>query len=107
MLRIYPFIVDTLREVGRAARVIAKYDIDLARQLRRAGASVALNTAEALGASAGNERLRLKTALGSAREVRARLDVAEAFEYVVADASSSIVWTASARRFIALADSHL
>ena len=55
MLRIYPFIVETLREVGRVARVIAKYDIDLARQLRRAGASIALNTAEAAGASAGHD----------------------------------------------------
>ena len=86
MLRIYPFIVETLREVGASARLIAKYDIDLARQLRRAGASVALNTAEACGASGGNERMRLKTALGSARGVRACLDVADAFGYVAADA---------------------
>ena len=86
MLRIYPFIVETLREVGAVARVIAKYDLDLARQMRRAGASIALNTAEATGASLGNERMRLKTALGSAREVRACIDVAAAFDYVAADA---------------------
>ncbi len=87
MLRICPFIVETLREVGGLAREIAKYDADLARQLRRAGASVALDTAEADGASAGNERMRLKTALGSAREVRACVDVADAFAYVGADAA--------------------
>ena len=86
MLRIYPFIVETLKEVGASARLIAKCDIDLARQMRRAGASIALNTAEADGASAGNERMRLKTALGSAREVRACLDVAGAFGYLDADA---------------------
>ncbi len=86
MLRIYPFIVETLRLVGGVAREIAKHDCDLARQLRRAGASIALNTAEADGATGGNERMRLRTALGSAREVRACLEVADAFGYVEADA---------------------
>lgn len=86
MLSIYPFIIETLREVGSVARAIAKYDIDLARQLRRAGASIALNTAEACGVSGGNKRVRFVTALGSAREVRACLDVADAYGYVAADA---------------------
>jgi four helix bundle protein len=51
---------------------------------RRAASSIALNTAEAYGNSGGNERMRFRSALGSAQEVRASLDVAEALGYITA-----------------------
>jgi four helix bundle protein len=82
MLKIYPFILETLKMVAPLLRQIEKRDFDLAKQLRRAASSIALNTAEAVGVRGGNERLRFLTALGSTQEVRACLDVAETFEYV-------------------------
>ena len=82
MLRIYPFIIETLKMLAPLLREIAKHDPDLARQARRAGASVALNTAEGHGNGGGNGRLRFRSALGSAHEVVGCIDVAEAFGYV-------------------------
>ena len=45
MLRIYSFTIDTLRLVAPIIKQVGKHDIDLARQLRRAATSIALNTA--------------------------------------------------------------
>ena len=64
------------------ARQIERFDGDLARQLRRAATSVALNIAEGSGASGANRRQRYHSALGSAREVVACFDAAEAMSYV-------------------------
>ena len=82
MLRIYSFTIETLRLVAPVIKQIGKHDVDLARQLRRAASSIALNTAEAYGVTGGNEKLRFRTAHGSTHEVRACLDVAEALGYV-------------------------
>ncbi len=82
MLRIYSFTIETLRMVAPVIKQIGKHDVDLARQLRRAASSIALNTAEAGGSSGGNERLRFRSAHASTQEVRACLDVAEALAYV-------------------------
>ena len=85
MLRIYSFIVESLKVLGPVLKEIARHDVDLARQARRAASSIALNTAEAYGCVGGNERLRFRTALGSAQEVKACLDVAVALAYVEED----------------------
>ncbi len=82
MLKIYPFIVESVAMLNPIVRRVAKQDPDLARQMRRAGSSIVLNTAEGVGVSGGNERLRFRTALGSNQEIRACLDVAEAWQYV-------------------------
>ena len=82
MLDIYLFIIETLKMLAELVRQIAKHDPDLAKQLRRAGSSIALNTAEAIGSHGGNERVRFRSALGSNQEVRACLDVAAAWGYV-------------------------
>jgi four helix bundle protein len=58
---------------------IERSDRDLARQLKRASASVALNTA---GSHGGTRTERYRNALGSARETGACLDVAEALGYI-------------------------
>jgi four helix bundle protein len=84
MLRIYTFILEVLRKIAVLEARIRKHDPDLARQLRRAGSSIALNTAEAMGSH--NEKARFRTALGSTQETRACLDVAEVFRYVEVDA---------------------
>ncbi len=84
MLRIYATSIDLVRDAGHIARRLATHDQDLARQLRRAAASVALNIAEGEGSSAGTRRTRYTTAMGSAREVRACYDVAAALGYLEA-----------------------
>jgi four helix bundle protein len=62
--------------------VIEGHDKDLARQIRRAANSVALNLAEAAGSDRGNRKARLHTALGSARETRTGFQLAMAWGYV-------------------------
>jgi four helix bundle protein len=61
---------------------IERRDRDLGNQLRRAASSVALNIAEGSGSHGGTRLARYRTALGSARETVACLDVATALGYV-------------------------
>ena len=82
MLRIYEVVLAMVGGAARVAEEIERRDSDLARQMRRAAASVALNTAEGMGSTAGHRRQRYQTALGSAREVSACVDVAKAMRYV-------------------------
>jgi four helix bundle protein len=84
-LKIYSFVLETVRVVAPIIREIAKHDVDLARQARRALASVALNTAEGAGSDAGHRRERFRTALGSTKETMSSLQVADAFGYVLLD----------------------
>ncbi len=82
MLKIYPFIVETVAMLAPIVKRVARQDPDLARQMRKAGSSIVLNTAEGIGVAGGNEKVRFRTALGSNQEIRACLDVAEAWSYV-------------------------
>ena len=82
MLRIYPVVLEMVGEAAEIAEQIERRDRDLARQMRRAAASVALNTAEGMANVGGHKRQRYQTALGSAREVMACVDVAKAMRYV-------------------------
>ena len=81
MLRIYEVALLVARDAAMAARVIGLQDADLARQLRRAAASVPLNLAEGAGVSGGHRRQRYMTALGSAREVLACLETGHMMGY--------------------------
>ena len=97
-------IVRELRPVVEAVRAV---DAKLADQLRRAAQSVVLNIAEARGNDAGNARARFSTACGSAKEVRAALDVASDWGYIEAsmarqldrrlDRVCAITWVLSRR----------
>ncbi len=99
MLRIYDDMLDALRTMRKVVTAIERRDSDLARQMRRAASSVALNIAEGSGSSGGNRTARYRTALGSARETLACLRVAEACGYVdsvpgaVVDSMNRVVGT--------------
>jgi four helix bundle protein len=82
MLRIYPVVLDMVAGAAAVAEQIERRDVDLAKQMRRAAASVALNTAEGMANTGGHKRQRYQTALGSAREVMACVDVAKAMRYI-------------------------
>jgi four helix bundle protein len=84
MLRIYPVVLEVLRKLQPVLRRLELKDRDLARQLRRCSSSVALNLAEGMYSRGQNRNVRYRSALGSARETLACLEVAEAFEYVAA-----------------------
>ncbi|HEX2877246.1 MAG TPA: four helix bundle protein [Polyangiaceae bacterium] len=89
MLRIYPFVLGVLKQLQPALRRIEVRDRDLARQLRRAGASIALNLGEGMYSRGQNRNARYHTALGSAREVLSCLEVASVFGYLEEDAQLS------------------
>jgi len=88
MLRIYEVALKVLEEMQPGIAVIERRDRDLARQMRRAASGVVLNIAEGSGCSGGTRRERYRTALGSAREVLACIDLAKAWRYAVIDPSS-------------------
>ena len=66
----------------KLARKVAEHDPDLARQMKRAVASVALNMQEGLYSKGGNRIARFHDAMGSAKETMACLDVSVAAEYL-------------------------
>jgi four helix bundle protein len=82
MLRIYATSLDIVRDTATLATRIARRDPDLARQMRRAAMSIALNIAEGSASQGGNRRARYFNALGSAVETRAAIDVAIAANLV-------------------------
>ena len=84
MLAIYQTMIDAIRAMRPVVARIEGCDKDLARQLRRAASSVALNISEGSGSSGGTRRERYRNALGSARETTACLEVAVALGYVEA-----------------------
>ncbi len=71
-----------VRELVPVLEAVRERDAKLADQLRRAAQSVVLNIAEGRGNDRGNARLRFATACGSAKEVRAALDVASDWGYI-------------------------
>ncbi len=82
MLRIYRDSVEMVREVYEVARVVERSDGDLARQMRRASSSVALNISEGSYSRKGNRLARWQDAMGSANETRSALQVAAAVGFV-------------------------
>ncbi|MDI1434995.1 four helix bundle protein [Polyangium sorediatum] len=81
-LRIYGVAIDMLRMLRPVMERIGRKDPSLGDQMRRAAMSVPLNLNEGAYSQGRNERARWHTAMGSAAEVRACLDVAEALGYV-------------------------
>lgn len=83
MLDVYAVALEVCRRVAPVAVRLERSDRDLARQLRRAVASVPLNLAEGFYGQGGNRKARYWSALGSARETLACIEVAQAMGYLV------------------------
>ena len=81
-MNVYDRARNVVRELVPLLHTIREYDKSLAEQLKRAAQSVVLNIAEARGNDAGNARARFSTACGSAKEVRAALNVASDWGYI-------------------------
>jgi len=81
-LRIADDIVHTIGSLHQLARVIARRDPDLSKQMRRALNSVGLNAGEGLNARDGNRTVRLESAMASGREAIIALRIAGAAGYV-------------------------
>jgi four helix bundle protein len=92
-----------VREMVPLLRTIREQDKSLADQMKRAAQSVVLNIAEGRGSDAGNARARFSTACGSAKEVRAGLNVASDWGYIEGhmaarlDEVCAITWTLGRR----------
>jgi len=82
MLRIYQVSLEVIGELCPIVARIERHDRDLARQLKRASASVPLNVAEGSHAHGGHRRERYQTACSSMRESVACCDVALAAGYL-------------------------
>jgi four helix bundle protein len=82
MLRIYPVVLEVLKQLQPALKRIEVKDRDLARQLRRCSSSIALNLAEGMYSRGRNRHARYHSALGSARETLACLEVAVVSSYL-------------------------
>ncbi len=83
-MNVYDRARNVVRELAPLLHTIREQDKALAEQLKRAAQSVVLNIAEARGNDAGNARARFSTACGSAKEVRAALNVASDWGYIEA-----------------------
>jgi four helix bundle protein len=82
VLRIYEVCLQLVRDLRPYIVQIAKFDPDLARQLKKASTSVPMNVAEGSGSRAGRRRHCYDTALSEARESLSALEAAEAAGYI-------------------------
>jgi four helix bundle protein len=82
MLKIYPVILQVVKDLGPVVERVQRHDADLAKQMRRAMSSVPLNVAEGMYSAGGNRKLRYHTAMGSMRETLACIEVATSLGYV-------------------------
>lgn len=81
-LQAFDVSLELVRSLEQPLACLDRRDTDLAKQLRRAAASVSLNLSEG-SRRHGKDRIHLwRIAAGSADEVAASLRVAEAFGYL-------------------------
>jgi four helix bundle protein len=88
MLEAYAVSKSLIRSLRTIVPIIKKNDRDLADQLKRAATSVLLNVAEGEYRAAGDRRHAFEIAAGSANEVRACLDAADAWGWPIDDSEA-------------------
>jgi four helix bundle protein len=81
-MKIYSKVIAMVKSVCALSRKVQQHDPDLARQMRRACMSVALNMLEGWHARAGNRVARFGIAMSEARETVGCLDVSAAVGYL-------------------------
>ncbi|HEX4477834.1 MAG TPA: four helix bundle protein [Polyangiaceae bacterium] len=82
MLIIYPVIPSFVSDAAELVGRIGRHDPDLARQLRRSSAAVALNTAEGMYARGRSRGACYNIALREMRESYAVLEVSVRLRYI-------------------------
>ena len=82
MLRIYGVVLEVVAEMRGVIEEIERRDPDLARQMRRAVSSVALNVSEGMYSRGKNRGARYHTAMGSMRETLSCIEVGMALGHV-------------------------
>ena len=82
MLRIYSVILEVMRELRPVMCEIERKDPDLARQMKRAASSVALNLSEGMYSRGKNRGARYHNAMGSMQETRSCIDVGVVLGYI-------------------------
>ncbi|MGO8999897.1 MAG: four helix bundle protein [Polyangiaceae bacterium] len=82
MLKIYGVILEVVAELRPVVGLVERCDADLARQMRRAMCSVALNTADGMGSRGRLRKVRYHSALGSMQETVACIEVGVALGYL-------------------------
>ena len=97
MLKIYDVSLSVISRLKPVIGAIERRDSDLARQLRRALASVALNIAEGSYARGRNRNALYQVALGSAKESKACLDVADGYSVTIEISKSTVLSELSVR----------
>ena len=75
----YEVSIELVHALRNLVPTIKRHDRDLADQIHRAATSVALNLSEGQRLTGGNQRRHYEIAHGSANEVRAAIQVAEAW----------------------------
>jgi four helix bundle protein len=108
LMMIYAVMIAMVRSVYALSRKVQQHDPDLARQMRRASSSVALNGLEGWHSRAGHRIERFHNSMGSARETLGCLDLSAAVGYlteaeVAADLDRldhivAVMWKLSKRR---------
>jgi four helix bundle protein len=90
-LQAFDVFLELIRSLEQPLAILGRRDPDLAKQVRRAAASVSLNLSEG-SRRTGKDRIHLwRVAAGSADEVVASLRVAEAFGYLGATVTAKSI----------------
>ena len=87
----YDVSVELIRNLRAVLVVMKEHDADLADQMRRAASSITLNLGEGAGCSGGRRRQHYEIAHGSAREVKACLDVGEGWGWLDASGVRAVM----------------
>lgn len=83
--RAYELSIELIHALRDCVKRIRTFDRDLSNQITRAASGIALNLAEGSGREMGDRMQLFRTALGSAKEVKAALEVASGWGWLPTD----------------------